>query len=425
MKKTGISIFILILLYLTPLNTFAQQSPQQSPKILSNSRLLRIVEGGKFYPMAMFTSQNPLKIEVQGPGKLILYVKTAIFGGYSGLPEFRLFIKKDSTITNQYMFPKTTRSNLAFEGVKNYNPSAETHSIPIDVPDGSHTYEISLSPGPSLIGLASFGYTQLTAKTAPAVPAARSKRVFSMRRPDRYLRQHEKIYTKAFYINPYIMAGGIYEQGINNDSIYGGGGIHADVFIKKHIVISGMIDYVDSAQKYDTLATLSLPSGSGPYILNEQFLLIHALVSYAFLHNRNTIAMIGAGWGDLELINDILQDGVGGDVLSALLNTAAQSAPVKQSVYNINGPVVSALLKLGLSSKISLYIRPSYMQDVWNVSGNTSSVLGTPYSLLLYPVGLAYDLSSGVALAIGYDGRMLTFKDTSRFYNGGFIAAIF
>ena len=417
-----IRVFIVVFLFLgfLPLTSFAQQGP----KIISRNNYLRIVQGGKVYPMVEFAPQMPLQVQVQGPSRLIIYIKTAVNKSYSKLPAFRLFVKNDNGITNQYSFPQTTRSNMAFEGIGNFNPSVETHSIPIDVPDGDHTYNVYLAPNPYIIGLASFGYTPLTIKKV--APARQKNSVISMRRPVRQEEQYEnRPGQTTFSINPYIMAGAVSEQNTGNDSVYGGAGVYADAFLNKHLVVSGMAEYMDSAQKYDTLTDSSLPSGSGPYILNEQLVLIHALVSYAFLHERHTIVMVGVGWGDLELINDLMQDIAGGSTVSALFNAAAQSAPVKQSVYNINGPVVSALLKLGLSRNISISIRPSYMQDVWNVSGNTSSLLGTPYGIALYPVGVAYDISSALSLAIGYDGRMLLFKDANRFYNGGFIAAIF
>jgi len=422
MKPNMALIITFLFVNFIPLGTFAQQSPQQGPRILSNNIFLRILEAGKSYSMAEFTPQLPLKIEVKGPGKLTVYIKTAISQKYSGLPAFKLFIKRDSYITNQYAFPKTTRSTFSFEGIKGYNPSAEVYSIPIDVPEGVHTYEIYLSQSPYIIGLASFGYTQLAVRH---ISMARPKGTNSIARNGPDGQGHEKGQGKTVYITPYIMAGAVYEQDTSGDSVYGGIGANADVFINKYLVVSGMIDYSDAAQRYLSLSNPSLPPGTNAYIVNEQILLIHALLSYAFLHTDRNILMLGAGWGDLEMINDLLPGDKNGFVVSALFKAASQSAPLQQSVYNINGPVVSALIKFGLSERTNLSIRPSYMQDVWNVSANTNSILGTPYSLLLYPVGLAFNLSPGVSVEIGYDGRLLTFQDTNMFYNGGFIAVVF
>ncbi len=422
MKPNKALVIILFFLSFMPLDVLAQQLPQHGPIMLSGNRFLRIVEGGRVYSMIEFTWQMPLKIEVGGPGKLIVYIKTAISQRYTGLPAFRLFIKKDGYMTNQYMFPKTTRSTLSFEGIKGYNPSVEVHSIPIDVPEGVHTYEIYLSRSPYIVGLASFGYTQLVNKR---IPITHEKSIRNIARTGRYSHGYKESYGKTFYIEPYLMAGEVYEQGTSSDSVYGGAGVNADFFINKYLAVSGMASYTDSAQRYLTLSNNPLPPGSDTYITNEQIILIHALISYAFLHTSRNILMIGAGWGDLEMINDVLPDVRNDPVASALFKAAYQSAPLQQLVYNINGPVVSALLKIGLSENTSLSIRPSYMQDVSGVSANTNSVLGAPYSLLLYPVGLAFNLSSGVSVEVGYDGRLLAFNGTSRLYNGGFIAARF
>lgn len=390
MKLNRIPVIAFLFLSFMPLNVFARQGP----RMLSGNRSISIVEAGKVYSMAEFTPRMPLKIEIQGPGKLIVYIKTAIPERYRSLPAFRLFVKKDDASTNQYLFPVTTHSNASFEGIKNYNPSAQMNSIPIDVPEGMHTYELYLSQSPYIIGLASFGYAPLETGTAPATGIRR------ITREGPYGYTKEEGHGKSFYIQPYGMVGDVYEQGTNNDSIYAGAGANVDIFITGKIALSSMINYTDADQEYLIWRNLPLPLGAGMYVVNEQTLLLHALLSYVLLHTNRNIIMIGAGWGDLELINDAFPG-------------------------EVNGPVVGALIKLGLSESTSLNIRPSYMQDVFNTAANTNSILGTPYSLLLYPAGLAFNIMPGVSMEIGYDGRLLTFQNTSRFYNGGFIAAVF
>lgn len=375
-NRTLITVLFMFLNFI-PLNAFAQQGP----RMLSNNRSLRILEAGKSYSMVEFTPQMPLKIEVQGSGKLTVYIKTAVSQRYSGLPAFRLFIKRDGHITNQYMFPKKTRSNSLFEGIKNYNPSAEINSIPIDVPEGVHTYEIYLSQSPYIVGLASFGYMQLAVRH---ISMAREKSISHITRTESYGHGYKKEYAKSLYLQPYGIAGAVYEQGTNNDFVYAGVGVNVDVFITRKFAISGMINYMDADQEYHIWRNLPFPFGVGMYIVNEQTLLVHALLSYGFLHTDKNTLMFGAGWGDLELINDILPG-------------------------EVNGPVVSALLKLGLSESTSLSIRPSYMQDVFNTSVSPNSILDTPYSLLLYPVGLVFNLSSGISAEIGYDGWKIAY----------------
>jgi hypothetical protein len=391
MKPNRVSILVFLFLSFIPLSAFAQQGPI----MLSGNRSLRIVEAGKAYSMAEFTPQMPLKIEVQGPGRLIVYIKTAVYQKYNGLPAFRLFVKKDGSITNQYLFPKTTRSNASFEGIKDYSPSAEMNSIPIDVPEGVHTYEIYLSQKPYIIGLASFGYTPQPA--AAQAPAARQGSFMYAR--NQSSSEHGGA-GKWFYIKPYGMAGDVYEQGTNNNSVYGGIGINADLFVQKHIAVSGIVNYTDADQSYLVWRNLPLPLGAGMYVVNEQTLLIQGVVSYVPVHDDRTIVMIGAGWGDLELINPAFPG-------------------------EVDGPLVSALFERAMVKGIRLSFRPSYMQDVSNISANTNSMLGTPSGFLMYPVGLAFGIASGISIEVGYDGRLLTFQDTNRFYNGGFVAALF
>ncbi len=426
MKPGKIILMTFLFLSLLAFKAFAQQSQQyntqQGTKMLSKNVFLRIVGAGKSYSMAEFTPQIPIKIEAKGPGKLIIYIKTAISEKYGGLPGFRLFIKRDNYLINQYMFPKTTRSTLSFEGIKGYNASAEVNSIPIDVPEGIHTYDIYLSQSPYIIGLASFGYTPHAVKH---ISMSREKSINRIVRNEHNEQGQKKAHERSLYISPYLMVGEVYEQGADGDSVYGGVGINADVFIDKKLVVSGMIDYSDSAERYPALNNLQLPAEGGGFIVNEQILLVQALLSYAFLHSDKNTFMFGIGWGDLEMINDLLQGKTNGPVVSALFQAASQSASLQESTYNINGPVVSALLKIGLSESTSLCFRPSYMQDIWNVSGNTSSILGTPSSVLLYPIGFAFNLSSAESMQIGYAGRMLIFQDSNRFYNGVFVSAIF
>ena len=155
MKPNRVSLLVFLFLSFIPLNAFAVQGP----RMLSSNRSLSIVEAGRTYPMVEFTPAMPLRIEVKGPGKLTVYIKTAVYRNYAKLPAFRLFVKRDDSLTNQYMFPETTRSSATFQGIKDYNPSVQTNSLPIDVPAGMHTYELYLAKTPSVIGLASFGYT--------------------------------------------------------------------------------------------------------------------------------------------------------------------------------------------------------------------------------------------------------------------------
>lgn len=390
MKLNRSLILVFLFAVLVPLCAYAQEGP----RALSSNRILRIMEHGRVYSMSEFTPDSPLKLEVTGPGRLTVYIKTAVPSQYKRLLAFRLFIKRDNSRINQYLFPATTRSTMTFEGVSNYNPSVEASSIAIDVPGGKHTYEIYPQEKPYIVALASFGYTpEQVAKPAPAPQA----------RPESFgynPAAHGPDTERTLYLQPYGLVGDVYEQGTNNNSLYAGAGATADLFFNRHIALSGMINYTDAEQAYLEWRNLPLPLGAGMYVVNEQTLLVHALVSYVIMHSRKNIAMAGAGWGDLELINP--------------------SFPGE-----VNGPVIGALVRIGLLDNTSVSFRPSYMQDVSNLSANTNSMLGTPYSLLLYPVGLSFHLSRGVSIEIGYDGRLLTFKDTNRFYNGGFAAAIF
>ncbi len=388
MKPSRGFIIAFLFLSLIPLSVFAQQGP----RTLSDNRSLRIVEGGRVYPMTEFTPRMPLRFEVRGPGKLVVYIKTAVYRKYTVLPAFELFVRMDGSRVGEYRFPPTTRSNLTFEEIKNYRPSRETDSLPIDVPEGVHTYEVSMAERPYIVALASFGYTpKPAARPAPA------------KKPEGFgygSGTYGQGYGKGLYIRPYGLLGDVYEQGTNNNALYAGVGINADIFIDKRIAISGTINYTDANQTYLVWRNLPLPLGAGMYMVNEQTLLLHALFSYALLHDRRNIIMIGAGWGDLELINP--------------------SFPGE-----INGPVIGALVRVGVFGNTTFSFRPSYMQGVANVSASTNSILGTPSSLVLYPVGLAFRLSQALSIEIGYDGRLLAFKDTNRFYNGGFAAAVF
>ncbi len=386
-------VFILVFLFLSFIPRTS--SAQQEPRLLSGNRSLSIIEAGKVYPMTEFTPRMPLKIEIQGPGKLVVYIKTAVFKNYASLPGFRLYVKRDDYLTNQYLFPATTRSSAAFEGINDYNPSVQTSTLQIDVPQGSHTYEIYLAQKPSIVGLASFGYTpeQLSPRQAPS---ARKGSFLSARNQTSGNRGSEK----WLFIKPYGMVGDVYEQGTNSDSVYGGIGVNADVFLQKHIAVSGIVNYTDADQQYLVWRNLPLPLGAGLYVVNEQTLLLQGIVSYAFLHDDRTILMAGAGWGDLELMNTTFPG-------------------------TVDGPVVSVLFDRLLTHSIHLNIRPSYMQDVSNVSASTDSLLGNPTGFLAYPVGLAFAIASRVSFEVGYDGRLLMFQNTNRFYNGGFVAALF
>ncbi len=393
MKPNRVSILVFLFLSFIPLNTYAVQGP----RMLSSNRSLSIIEAGRAYPMAEFTPAMPLRIEVQGPGKLTIYIKTAVYRNYAKLPAFRLFVKRDNYMTNQYMFPETTRSNATFQGIKDYNPSVQTNTIPIDVPEGVHTYELTLARTPYIIGLASFGYT-------PESPEQGTRQAPSARRGSFMYANRSSSGRggagKWLYIKPYGMVGDVYEQGTNSDSLYGGFGVNADLFIQNHIALSGIVNYTDADQSYLIWRNLPLPLGAGMYIVNEQTLLIQGVVSYAPVHDDRTIVMIGAGWGDLELINPDFPG-------------------------EVDGPLVSALFERALTKGIRLSFRPSYMQDVSNISANTNSILGTPSGFLMYPVGLAFGIVSGISIEVGYDGRLLMFQDTNRFYNGGFVAVLF
>jgi len=388
MKPYRVFILVFLCLSLIPLKAFAQNEPL----MLSGNRLLRIIEAGKVYPVAEFTPRMPLKIQVQGPGRLSVYIKTAIYHTYAKLPAFKLFVKTDNYLTNQYLFPETTRSNTYVEGIKDYSPSLQTNILPIDVPDGVHTYELFLANQPYIIGLASFTYTPYQTGEKK-IPIARQEGFYK-----------ETSYTKSgirwFYVKPYGLIGDVYEQGTNNNSIYGGVGIDADIFLQRHFAISGIVNYTDAEQRYLVWRNLPLPLGAGMYIVNEQTLLVEGIASYAIVHNNDNIAMIGAGWGNLQLINS--------------------SFPGE-----VDGPLVSVFFDIELSSLVHFSFRPSYMQDISNTSASTNSILGTPYSLVLYPAGISFRLSRNASIEIGYDGRLLTFKNTNRFYNGGFVAAVF
>ncbi|MGC8580313.1 MAG: hypothetical protein ACP5MB_09690 [bacterium] len=391
MKLSRGFIAVFLLFSFLPFKVYAEQGP----RLLTRNRSLNIVEAGKVYTMVEFTPGLPIKIEVQGPGKLIIYIKTAIYYKYANLPAFKLFVRIDNYLTNQYLFPATTRSGAYFEGVKNYSPSIQTSSLPIDVPDGVHTYEIFLANKPYIIGLANFSYTPNQVAEKPVPEARKGSFMYS-----RTSSAGKSPSEKWFYIKPYGLFGDVYEQGTNNNSIYGGVGVNADIFLQKHLAISGIFNYTDADQRYLVWRNLPLPLGAGMYIVNEQTLLIQGIVSYAFLHNNKDIGMIGAGWGNLQLINPTFPG-------------------------EVNGPLVSALFDIALSRTININFRPSYMQDLSNISASTNSILGEPFSLLMYPVGLNFSLSNSVSLGIGYDGRLLSFTHTNRFYNGGFVALIF
>ncbi len=390
MKPNRVSFLVFLLLCFIPLTAFAQEQP----RMISGNMSLTIREGARAYSMAEFTPRMPLKIEVKGPGKLVVYIKTAVYKGYETLPGFRLFVKRDNYPTNQYQFPATTRSSASFEGVKDYNPSVQTSTLQIDVLRGVHTYEFSLPQTPSIIGLASFGYTP-EHEVEPVPPARRESFL--------YAKSHAAEGSGAgtwLYIKPYGMVGDVYEQQTNSDSVYGGVGVNADIFLEKHLVVTGIVNYTDADQRYLVWRNLPLSLGAGMYTVNEQTLLIQGIVSYAILHDDTTILMAGAGWGDLEIMNP--------------------SFPGR-----IDGPVVSVLFDRVLSHGVHLNIRPTYLQDVTNGAASTNSLLGTPYGFLAYPVGIAFAVASGVSVEVGYDGRLLMFRDTNRFYNGGFVAALF
>lgn len=389
MKLKSGNTILFFLLVLLPLSAFAQQGP----RVLTNNRMLNIIESGKVYPMVEFTPKIPLKIEVKGPGKLTIYIKTAVYYRYTTLPAFKLFVKTDNYLTNQYLFPQTTRSNASFKGINDYNPSIQTSTLPIDVPAGMHTYEIFLSNKPYIIGLASFSYSE----QAPVKKAPVARGESFMYSSAHSVRNSSE---KWFYIKPYGLVGDVYEQGTNNNSIYGGVGVNADFFLQKNLAVSAIINYTDADQRYLVWRNLPLPLGAGMYIVNEQTLLLQGIVSYAFLHNSNNIGMIGIGWGNLQLINP---------------NFPSQ----------VNGPLISALFDIALTQVMHINFRPSYMQDLSNTSASTNSILGEPFSLLMYPVELNFNISNSVSLGIGYDGRLITFKNTNRFYNGGYVALVF
>lgn len=90
-----------------------------------------------------FTDEKPVKFKITGPTKLKFLLRIENDYSMKGRTDYRIQIKEDSKIKNTYQL-SSVRSQTAKYLHENSKIPGKANEIVIDVPKGSHTYQINL-----------------------------------------------------------------------------------------------------------------------------------------------------------------------------------------------------------------------------------------------------------------------------------------
>lgn len=87
------------------------------------------------------TKSKPVKIEITGPKKIKILLRLGFTCDMKGKIDYRLTIREDKKIKNTYQISAQNSSQSIFKNIKELTPGMANFII-IDVPTGTHSYEI-------------------------------------------------------------------------------------------------------------------------------------------------------------------------------------------------------------------------------------------------------------------------------------------
>ncbi len=90
-----------------------------------------------------FTDEKPVKLKITGPSKLKFLLRVENDYSMKGGTDYRLQIKEDSKVKNTYQL-SSVRSQTAKYMHENTKIPGKANEIVIDVPKGSHSYQLNL-----------------------------------------------------------------------------------------------------------------------------------------------------------------------------------------------------------------------------------------------------------------------------------------